>query len=271
MANKIRHRAVRLTAIVFVLLSLLLVVSMAHTQPKSATNYNNNAITSEYGKATFIGNYELNVSFTAFPNQSSVVIFYSQSTITKDSANITLTTQTYGILKNLEIGTYNIDIVNGTTTPSSDIFTGTVPISSALEHFNVAYLGNGIFNISFKTFTNQNNFRVYYAKGNSSMLNANSNFVTGTVLNYSLIKVSTTNMTEYSFLVVNDSIFPSNVNISSYVVTISPHSESGFFIGYDSFAIFLSQDFVIFAVIVIAVIIAIYEIGKHSGKHGRRE
>lgn len=271
MANKNRHRVIRLTAIVFVLFSLLLVAGMTHTQPKSTTNYNNNAITSEYGKATFIGNYELNVSFTAFPNQSSVIIFYSQSTITKDSTNISLTTQTYGILKNLEIGTYNIDIVNGTTTPSSDIFTGTVPISSAVEHFNVVYLGNGIFNISFKKFNAQSNFRVYYTKGNSTMLNANSNFVTGTVLNYSLIKVSTTNMSEYSFLVVNDSIFPSNINISTYAVTISPHSESGFFIGYDSFAIFLSQDFLIFAVIAIAVILIIYEIGKHSGKHNKRE
>ena len=284
MSAKPRYRDIRLLAVVLLLLGILLIAGITQTQTQT-TNKPNAVITSEYGKAVFIGNYQLNVSFGAFPDQSSVTIFYSQNTITDKSPNVTVTTQTYVILKNLMIGTYNINILNGTTTPTGLIFTGIVPISSVLEKSNVQYLGNGIFNVSFAKFSGQNNFKVFYAKGNSSMINASSSFVTGTTNNFALIKVNMSNTSlpaisvnepsvlsdTYSFLVVNDSIFPTNVNLTSYIVTISPNSQSGLFIGFNNYSVFLSVDFLIFVIAVIVVVYVIFKIGKHSGKKNKRE
>ena len=288
MSAKPHYRNIRLISVIILLIGILALAGISQTQTHThkQTVYNSNAvITSEYGIAKFIGNYELNVSFTAFPSQSSVKIFYSQTNITKDSTNISLTTQTYAVIKNLLIGTYNIDIVNGTSTPSTLIFTGSIPISSTLEKSNVEYLGNGIFNVSFAKFTGQNNFKVYYAKGNASKINASSAFVSGTTNNYTLIKVNTNNTSlpaislntpyvesdTYSFLVVNDSIFPSNVNLSKYIVSITPVSQSGFFIGFNNYSIFLSADFLIFVVSVVVVVYVIFKMGKHSGKKNKRE
>ena len=257
-----------MTGFISVFLAMILIgisgnVSMENTH----SNMHISALTTESGKAQFIGNYELNVSFKAFPDQSTGKVYYSlNSTITDTSPSVNFTTANYTILTGLEIGTYYILIQNGTTFPSTIYeFTGTVPISSVVESFHYTYLGNGQFNISWVKFPSQSVVRVYYAFGNITNLTASSNFVIGSSLSYLTVSIANMSNKNIDFLLVNDSLFPKGeLNVSSYIQIYSP-IHHGLLIAFNGYGIFLDYAWlIILAIVLILIGIAVHKHDEHK-------
>lgn len=197
-------------------------------------------MTSELGKAKFIGNEKLNVSWTLFSHQSTGKVYYSQTDkITSSTTSVSFTTKNYTVLTGLEIGEYYILVQNGTTFPSSTstTFTGTIPVSSVLETFTVTYVGSNIFNVTWKAFNKQSSVSIYYAIGNASDITDKSSYSQVLTADHALIEVTGTlkATSSVTFLVVNGSAFPTGqVKLSSYAVVVTGFSalHGGYFMFY---------------------------------------
>ncbi len=254
------------------LLILIVVLSMGMTAIVGNNNAKiepNTALSTESGKAVFVGNYELNVSWKLFNSQTTGKVFYSQSSaITDKTTNVSFTTANYTEISGLEIGTYYILIQNGTTFPALTYeFTGNVPVSSVLEAFNVNYIGNNQFNVSWNKFNSQTVVRIYFAYGNVSNLTSLSNFSIGSSLPYLIITMNNYTSKNVNFLLVNDSLFPKGeVNYTSFIVISSMHSHNGLLIAFDGYGFFFSY---IALMLILAVIIVIVILAKHE--HNKRE
>jgi hypothetical protein len=261
-----------LTLLLILIVVLIVVLSMGMTAIVSNNNAKiepNAALSTESGKAVFVGNYELNVSWKLFNSQTTGKVFYSQSSaITDKTANVSFTTANYTILSGLEIGTYYILIQNGSTFPALTYeFTGNIPVSSVLEAFNVNYIGNNQFNVSWNKFNSQTVVRIYYAFGNASNLTSASNFFIGSALPYLIITFNNLTSKNVNFLLVNDSLFPKGeVNYTSFIVISSMHSHNGLLIAFDGYGFFFSY---IALMLILAVIIVIVILAKHE--HNKRE
>ena len=260
--------------ILAILLLIVIVLSMGSPAIVSHSNnakFENNVLTTESGKAVFIGNYQLNVSWKLFADQSSGKVYFSQNTIITDkTSNVSFTTSNYTVLSNLKIGLYYILIQNGTTFPPTTYeFTGDIPVSSVLESFNVDYIGNNQFNVSWHKFSGQSVVRIYYAFGNVSNLTSLSNFAIGSSLPYLIITINNYTSKNVNFLLVNNSLFPSGqVNYTSYIVVSSMHSYNGLLIAFDGYGFFFSY---ITLMVILAVIIVIALIVHKHDDHKKRE
>ena len=252
------------------LLILIVVLSMGMTAIVGNNNAKiepNTALSTESGKAVFVGNYELNVSWKLFNSQITGKVFYSQSSaITDKTTNVSFTTANYTEISGLEIGTYYILIQNGTTFPALTYeFTGNVPVSSVLEAFNVNYIGNNQFNVSWNKFNSQTVVRIYFAYGNVSNLTSLSNFSIGSSLPYLIITMNNYTSKNVNFLLVNDSLFPKGeLNVSSYIQIYSP-IHHGLLIAFNGYVIFLDYAWlIILAVVLIFIGIAVHKHDEHK-------
>ncbi len=260
-----QSRRLFVIGIIAILTAVLLIgMSVSVNNVENGHNAGTSALTTESGKAVFVGNYELNVSWKLFPDQSTGLVYYSQSpTITSASKSVSFTTANYTVLSGLKIGTYYILIQNGTTFPSTIFeFTGIVPVSSVLETFHFTYMGNGQFNISWAKFPSQSVVRVYYAFGNVSNLTNTSSFVIGSSLPYLVLTFNSTPTRNVDFLLVNDSLFPEGeVNYTSFVQIYSP-VHHGLLIAFDGVGVFL--DYLWTAILVVVLILIGIGIHKHD-------
>ena len=258
----------------FLGISLIIIVifsmgMLAIVNPNQSVNHTDTGLQTESGKAVFIGNYELNVSWKTFTSQTTGKIYYSQSaTITDKTTNVSFTTLNYTTLSGLKIGTYYILIQNGSVFPLTTYeFTGIVPVSSVLESFNVRYIGNDQFNVSWAKFSGQTVVRVYYALGNTTNLTNTSSFAIGSSLPYLVITMANFTSKNVNFLVVNDSLFPvGQVNYTSFIVISSMHSPDGLLISFNGYGIFLDYFWIVLGLSAIVVIVFV----KHD-KHGKRK
>ena len=270
-------RTIKKAGFLAVVLGILILASMGAMGPLHAmANGKINtsaATTSETGKAVFVGNYELNVSWALFTDQTTGKVYYSQTTtITDKTANVTFTTKNYTLITGLEIGTYYILIQNGSSFPITTYeFSGNVPISSVLENFHATYIGNNQFNLSWVKFPGQEVIRIYWAYGNSTNLTSNSQFFIGNSLPYQIVTFNNYTSKNVNFLLVNDSIFPyGQVNYTSYIVigTMS-NTGTGFIIGFNEYGLVLSEFDSFIAALVIIFIIALIAAHRHK-EHKRR-
>ena len=245
---------------------------LAIVNPNQSVNHTDTALQTESGKAVFIGNYELNVSWKTFADQSTGKIYYSQSaTMTDKTTNVSFTTLNYTTLSGLKIGTYYFLIQNGSSFPITTYeFTGIVPVSSVLESFSVRYIGNNQFNVSWAKFSGQTVVRVYYSYGNVSNLTNTSNFAIGSSLPYLVITMANFTSKNVNFLVVNDSLFPvGQVNYTSFIVISSMHNTDGLLVSFDGYGFFLS--YLPLLAIGIFVIVIIVSLKHGEKKHHKRE
>ena len=260
--------------ILAILLLIIIVLSMGSPAIVSHSNnakFESNALTTESGKAVFIGNYQLNVSWKMFADQTTGKVYFSQNaTITDKTSNVSFTTLNYTVLSNLKIGLYYILIQNGTSFPATTYeFTADIPVSSVLESFDVNYIGNNQFNVSWHKFDAQSVVRVYYAFGNASNLTSLSNFVIGSSLPYLVITMNNYTSKNVDFLLVNDSLFPSGeVNYTSFIVISSMHSQNGLLIAFDGYGFFFSYVALFVILVIIALIVVV--VHRHD-EHKKRE
>ena len=256
----------------FIGISLVIIVifsmgMLAIVNGNQSVNHTDTALNTESGKAVFVGNYELNISWKTFNSQSTGKVFFSQtSTITDKTANVSFTTLNYTTLSGLKVGTYYILIQNGSTFPLTTYeFTGIVPVSSVLESFNVRYIGNDQFNVSWNAFKGQTVVRVYYALGNTTNLTNTSSFVIGSSLPYLTITLTNFTTKNVNFLLVNDSLFPTGeVNYTSFIVVSSMHSQNGLLISFNGYGVFFNYIWLF----VIAIVVSLIIIMRHD-KHKR--
>ena len=268
-------RTIRKAGFLAVVLGILVLASMGAMGPLHAmANGKINtsaATTSETGKAVFVGNYELNVSWALFTDQTTGKVYYSQTTtITDKTANVTFTTKNYTVISGLEIGTYYLLIQNGSSFPTTVYeFTANVPVSSVLEGFHATYIGNNQFNISWVKFPGQEVVRVYWALGNSTNLTNTSQFFIGSTNPYLVVTFNNYTSKNVNFLLVNDSLFPrGEVNYTSYIVITSMSSTGGFIIGFNGYGLVLSEFDSFVAALVIIFIVALIAAHRHK-KHKR--
>lgn len=253
----------------FVMAIVLIGMTSVNATGNMEMHNGTSALTSESGKAVFIGNYELNVSWKAFPDQSTGKVYYSLNPdITSSTPFVSFTTLNYTVISGLKIGTYYILIQNGTTFPATTYeFTGVIPVSSVLEVFHYTYLGNNQFNISWNKFKGQSIVRVYYAFGNVSNLTNDSNFVIGSSLPYLIITLNTTPVKNVNFLLVNDSLFPAGqVNYTSFIQIYTP-IHHGLLIDFNGFGIFLDY----FWIAILVIVLLLIGIGIHKHDKDKRE
>ena len=268
-------RTIRKAGFLAVVLGILVLASMGamgplHTMANGKIN-TSAATTSETGKAVFVGNYELNVSWALFTDQTTGKVYYSQTTtITDKTANVTFTTKNYTVISGLEIGTYYLLIQNGSSFPTTVYeFTSNVPVSSVLEGFHATYIGNDQFNISWVKFPGQEVVMVYWALGNSTNLTNTSQFFIGNINPYLVVTFNNYTSKNVNFLLVNDSLFPKGeVNYTSYIVITSMTSTGGFIIGFNGYGLVLSEFDSFVAALVIIFIVALIAAHRHK-KHKR--
>ena len=268
-------RTIRKAGFLAVVLGILVIGTigaMGPLHPMTNGNiYHNEVTTSETGKAVFVGNYELNVSWALFTDQTTGKVYYSQTTtITDKTANVTFTTKNYTVISGLEIGTYYLLIQNGSSFPTTVYeFTANVPVSSVLEGFHATYIGNDQFNISWVKFPGQEVVRVYWALGNSTNLTNTSQFFIGSTNPYLVVTFNNYTSKNVNFLLVNDSLFPrGEVNYTSYIVITSMSSTGGFIIGFNGYGLVLSEFDSFVAALVIIFIVALIAAHRHK-KHKR--
>ena len=237
----------------------------------STTSLGKAVFTGEFTNNTGVSAFYFNVSWATFTDQSIGKVCYSQSqTITKNTANVSFATLNFTYITVNLIGNWYFLIQNGTAFPSSLVteFSNSVKVSYVLEPFKVSNIGNKFVNVSWNKFNHQQFVSVLFVKGNASKMSAKAQSIQ---VNANFIDIKLSNYTEYSFLVVNSSLYPAgSVNVSSYVqsITLSPPAQiSGFLIGVNDNVVLIS--FGTLAIIAIAVTLGYLIVRKeeHHGKH----
>lgn len=275
-----KQRTMTKAGLLTVVLGVLVILTIGAMGPlHTMTNgniQNNAATTSETGKTVYTGNGHFNVSWVKFTDQATVTVYFSQasSVLTDKTQNVTVTTANYTTISTNEIGPVFILIQNGTTFPTTTgtEFQANVQLDYELESFSVNRISTGLFNVSWKAFKDQSQAYIYYASGNGSMVTSKSAVVSAGTADYALIQ--TGNKTEYSFLLVNGTLFPAfspdflgDNNLTNYTMTVSNNYQPGGGFIIDGYAIYLTWETWASLAVVVLVIGGIYEIGKHHGRH----
>jgi hypothetical protein len=275
-----KQRTMKKAGLLTVVLSVLVIMTIGAMGPlhtMTSGNINNNAVTtSETGKAVYSGNGHFNVSWVKFANQASVTVYFSQasSVITDKTQNVTVTTANYTTISTTEIGPVFILIQNGTTFPTTTgtEFQANMELAYELETFKVDRISTGLFNVSWAKFKDQSQAYIYYASGNGSMVTSKSAVVSAGAADFSIIQ--TGNGTEYSFLLVNGTLFPAfspdflgDNNLTNYTVTVANNYQPGGGFILDGYAIYLSWE--VWATIGagVLIIVGVYKLGKHHERH----
>ncbi|MDG6913510.1 MAG: hypothetical protein JRN35_10590 [Nitrososphaerota archaeon] len=257
--------------IVTAILALVIFVGFALAPAGIPTTQHNGtpqipaAATTELGKAGFEGDYSFNVSWAAFTAQTTGKVFFafgSDATISKTTANVSFTTKNYTNVTGLdEIGAWSFLVENGTAFPSSTSteFTASVPLSAVLEKFKAVYVGNHDFNVSWSKFKDQKNVSVFYHYGKSGNISASNAEAQVLTVNYTVIDTNNaTSGQDWSFLVVNTSIYPAgNVNVTKYIQTVTVPSTSGVVVAYNGYGYIFSDSLFWLGVIVVLVVTGI--------------
>lgn len=277
-----KQRTMKKAGLLTVVLSVLVIMTIGAMGPlhtMTSGNINNIAgTTSETGKAVYSGNGHFNVSWAKFTDQASVTVYFSQasSVLTDKTQNVTVTTANYTTISISEIGPVFILIQNGTTFPATTgtEFQANMQLSYELESFKVNRVSTGIFNVSWNPFKDQAQAYVYYSAGNGSMVNSKSAVVSAGDANFTIIQ--TGNGTEYSFLLVNGTLFPAfspdflgDNNLTNYTITVSNNYQPGGGFIIDGYAIYLTWEVWASLGITVLVIGGVYEIGKHHERRRR--
>ena len=276
-----KQRTLTKAGLLTVVLGVLVILTIGAMGPlhtmTSGNIHNNAATTSETGKSTYTGNGHFNVSWAKFTDQATVTVYFSQasSVLTDKTQNVTVTTANYTTISTNEIGPVFILIQNGTTFPTTTgtEFQANVLLDYELETFSVNRISTGLFNVSWKAFKDQAQAYIYYASGNGSMVTSKSAIISAGTAHYALIQ--TGNKTEYSFLLVNGTLFPAfspdflgDNNLTNYTMTVSNNYQPGGGFIIDGYAIYLTWETWASLAVVVLVIGGVYEIGKH---HERRK
>lgn len=266
-----------LLTVVSVVMVILTIGGMGPLHSMTSGNMNNNAVTtSETGKAVYVGNGHFNVSWAAFTDQSTVKVYFSQSSsvLTDKSQNVSVTTLNYTTISVSEIGPVFIMIQNGTTFPatSGTEFQANMELSYELESFSVNRISTGLFNVSWKQFKDQSQAYVYYVSGNGTGINDKSSVVSSGSADFSIIQVG--NGSKYSFLLVNGTLFPAfspdflgNNNLTNYTMTVSNNYQPGGGFIVNGYAIYLTWEVWAGLALTASVIVGVYKLGKHHEKH----